>query len=280
MRMHTDRPRPEAGEERPVALTIAGSDSGGGAGIQMDLNVFAVMGVFGTSALTCVTAQNPGGVHAVEAMPAGLVDAQIRAVCEGFPVVAAKTGMLYSAEIIRAVARCAALKSIRRLVIDPVMVSAAGDPLLQPDAVDALCSEWLPRADVITPNLPEAEMLWGRPIRTIEALQEAAAELAGRFGAACLAKGGHLPGDVVHDVWADGEQCRVLSGPRLDGADTHGAGCALSAALTAALARGANPFAAACRARELVFHAMAHPLRAGRHRPLNASAGTQPGNAG
>ena len=184
--------------ERKAVLTIAGSDSGGGAGIQADLLTFAALGVFGTSALTCVTAQNPRGVTGVAALDPDLVARQIAAVCDAFPVEAAKTGMLYSAPIIHAVA--AAASRIPILVVDPVMVAASGAQLLEPEAVDTLCGELIPQARVITPNLDEAKILCGHPIASVGQMREAARELSERFEVGVVIKGGHLPGDTITDV--------------------------------------------------------------------------------
>jgi hydroxymethylpyrimidine/phosphomethylpyrimidine kinase len=176
----------------PVALTIAGSDSGGGAGVQADLKTFEALGAFGTSAITCITAQNPDGVAGVAALDPAMVALQIRTVCAGFPVAAAKTGMLYAADLIQAVARTVQTCRIPLLVVDPVMVATSGARLLREDAVAVLCRRLLPRATVITPNLPEAEILWGRPIRTHDDQRRAARELGRRFGCGCVVKGGHM----------------------------------------------------------------------------------------
>ncbi len=267
--------------ERIAVLSIAGSDSGGGAGIQMDLRVFGALGVFGTTALTCVTAQNPAEVRAVRALSADLVRRQIETVRAAFPIAAVKTGMLFSAPIIRAVAQALARDPPPVLVVDPVMVAASGAPLLRPDAIDALCGELLPRADALTPNLHETALLWGRPIRTVAALRRAAEDLAARYGAACLAKGGTLGGNRTIDVWCglDGA-VEVMTGPRVRDADTHGAGCALSAALTAYLARGLAPRLAARRARALVRAGLRGPWRVGPYRPLAVEPEPPPAASG
>ena len=253
----------------PVVLTIAGSDSGGGAGIQADLKTFEALGVFGTSAITCVTAQNPAAVTGIEALSTGLVARQIRAVAMGFPVAAAKTGMLYSADIIRTVAREMRRHRGLPLVVDPVMVATSGARLLREDAVTALCRHLLPQATVITPNLNELEILAGGPIATLEALTAAAVAVAVRYGTACAAKGGHLQGDEVVDVLAEGRRLTLYRGPRLKVGQTHGTGCTFSAALAASLARGRTLRQATGDAKRFVAGALAHPARAGRHTPLN-----------
>lgn len=254
---------------RVAALTIAGSDSGGGAGLQADLKTFSALGVFGTSAVTCVTAQNPSGVSAVAAMEAGIVKEQIRRVCEAFPISAAKTGMLYSAEIIRAVAEADLEFGIPVLVVDPVMVSASGSKLLQSDAIDALCNELLPTARVVTPNVHEAEILIGRPIATESDLRAAAREIGEKYDIACVLKGGHLTGDRVVDVLFDEGEETIFEGPRLEGVETHGCGCTFSAALTAYLAKGYLLAQAVRRAKDFVVGALQHAQPIGRHAPLN-----------
>jgi hydroxymethylpyrimidine/phosphomethylpyrimidine kinase len=251
-------------------MSIAGSDSGGGAGIQADLKTFANLRVFGTSAITCITAQNPNGVSGIESISPKMVISQIKAVSEYFNVAAAKTGMLYSAAIISAVARSVRTRKLKTLVVDPVMVATSGARLLKQDAVKALCSELLPLATVITPNLDEAEILWGRAIRSVEDMESAARDIGERFGTACVVKGGHLEPEArcqksevrgqrselgsqgseinrqsaintrhsVVDVLYDGHTVRAYSLPRVTGVKTHGTGCTFSAALTAFLARG------------------------------------------
>lgn len=260
--------KPQASGAWPVALTIAGSDSGGGAGIQADLKTFSAFGVFGTTAITCVTAQNPEGVTGVEAVSPGLVEAQIRAVCGGFPVAAAKTGMLFSAAIVRAVARAVEREGLRNLVADPVMVAASGARLLQDDALTALGDELLPRARVLTPNLHEAAILLGRIPAGPDDLPDAARALEVRFGAACLVKGGHLEGPEIADVLCEGGRIRVFRHARIEGAHTHGAGCTLSAAIAAGLAHGRPLEDAVGMAQAYVRAAMDEARPVGRHRPL------------
>jgi hydroxymethylpyrimidine/phosphomethylpyrimidine kinase len=251
-----------------VALTIAGSDSGGGAGIQADLKTFASLGVFGTTAITCLTSQNPDGVVRVDAVQPGMVTSQIGVVCAGFPVAAAKTGMLYSASIVRAVARGVKANNIRKLVVDPVMIATSGARLLREDAIASLCRDLLPLAMVITPNLPEAEWLLGTKIGSPADMESAAESLSRQFGCASVVKGGHCVGDRVYDVLFDGKRMTVLASPRLKVKETHGTGCAFSSALTARLAAG-RPLAEAFRdAKAYVASALRHAVRAGKHMPL------------
>lgn len=259
----------------PVALTIAGSDSGGGAGIQADLKVFEALGVMGATAITCVTAQNPAGVRAVEALPAALVRAQIEAVLEAFPVAAAKTGMLFSCGIIEAVADTwpASMRSL--LVVDPVMVAASGDRLLREDAEAALMRRIIPGCAVCTPNLHEAELLWGQRIVDGEGLHRAARALAERWNSPFLIKGGHLQTPVLLDVLFDGRSEWTFERPRIPGAHTHGAGCSFSAAIAAGLARGDTLPDAALRAKDFVWRALHGARPAGVHRPLNFRAAAQ-----
>ncbi len=257
----------------PVALSVAGSDSGGGAGVQADLRVFAALGVFGTTAVTCVTAQNPGGVTAVGALDADLVTAQMDAVMDAYPVAAAKTGMLFSAAIMEAVAAVLRRRPVPALVVDPVMVAASGAPLLQPDGLDAMVERILPLARVITPNLHEAELLLGRPVREGAALREAAGELAGRFGVAVIVKGGHLPGDRIENVLCDGGAVRVFAADRAVGVHPHGAGCTFSAAVAAGLAKGRALGDAVGDAVEFVAAAFRGSRAAGEYRLLDPFAG-------
>jgi len=252
----------------PVVLTIAGSDSGGGAGIQADLKTFEALGVFGASAITCVTAQNPTSVSGIYPLEPEAVSQQIRAVCDGFPVAAAKTGMLYSAGIIRAVAAADVRQGIPVLVVDPVMVASSGARLLRDDAIEVLCSELLSQARVVTPNVCEAEILCGHPIRSLDELRGAAEEICERFDVACVAKGGHLAGHEVVDVLYDEGEEFVFTGPRVTVAESHGTGCTFSAAIAAYLARGDLLSEAVAKAKEFVRNALENASTAGRHRPL------------
>jgi hydroxymethylpyrimidine/phosphomethylpyrimidine kinase len=219
----------------PTALTIAGSDSGGGAGIQADLKTFSAFRVFGTSVITAVTAQNSVGVHGVHNLPPPFVAAQLDAVLSDFPVGAAKLGMLSTAEIVSAVAESLRRYRFDQLVVDPVMIAKGGDPLLQPDARQALIREILPLALVVTPNLHEAAALAGIPVETHAEMERAARIIHGRGPRYVLVKGGHLKDDAT-DILFDGRDFSRFSAPRVDSTNTHGTGCTLSAAIAAGLA--------------------------------------------
>jgi hydroxymethylpyrimidine/phosphomethylpyrimidine kinase len=256
--------RPATRPAVKVALTIAGSDSGGGAGIQADLKTFEAFGVWGTSALTGVTAQNTVGVHDSLVLPPQLVRAQIDAVAGDLGVAAAKTGMLGSAAVIEAVAEAVAAHRLAPLVVDPVLVTSHGELLLERDAIGVLRDILLPGAAVLTPNLPEAEALVAHPIRGVEAMAEAVAELAALGPGAVLLKGGHLGGDRSPDLLWYAGGTEWLDGPRLPGRHTHGTGCTLSAAVCAQLALG-EAIPAACRlAKEFVTGAIAAGPEVGR----------------
>lgn len=253
----------------PVAMTIAGSDSGGGAGIQADLKTFAALGVHGTSALTAITAQNTLGVTGILELPVALVREQIDAVVDDFGVHALKTGMLSSAQIIDAVARAIREKGLRKLVVDPVMVAKGGARLLRPDAVAALRDLLVPLATVITPNLPEAAVLLDRGVETLEERRAAARDLVAMGASVAVVKGGHASGDVT-DVFFDGSRLVELEGERIDTANTHGSGCVFSAAITARLARGDEPLDAVRAAKDFITHAVAAAVEIGHgHGPVN-----------
>lgn len=256
----------------PVALTVAGSDSGGGAGIQADLKTFAALGVHGASAITCLTAQNPRRVTAIEPCTPGMLRAQIEAVFEELPPRAAKTGMLYSAPLIREVARAFRDRPCP-LVVDPVMVATSGARLLEPSAVKALTRELLPYAAIITPNVPEAEALLGMKIVEPEDLRAAARALHARFGCAALVKGGHLPGarDAV-DVFFDGKSDWLLTTERIPNVNTHGTGCTYAAAITAHLAQRAKLLDAVEGAKQFITHAIACSVKVHGHDVLNFGA--------
>jgi hydroxymethylpyrimidine/phosphomethylpyrimidine kinase len=255
---------------RPRALTIAGSDSGGGAGIQGDLKTFAAFGVYGASAITALTAQNTLGVNGVHLVPAEFVTEQIEAVVSDIGCDAVKTGMLATAAIVEAVAASVEALDLPNLVVDPVMVAKSGDRLLDDDAVHALRASLLRLARLVTPNVPEAEVLTGMAIRSREAMHDAARRLAALGARAVLLKGGHLPGDEVADVlYADGT-LQEFVGPRITGPHTHGTGCAMAAAVAAGLARGADLASAVSDAKAYVAGAMQHGVNVGRgHQPLN-----------
>jgi hydroxymethylpyrimidine/phosphomethylpyrimidine kinase len=264
----------------PVMLTIAGSDSGGGAGIQADLKTFAALGAFGTSAITAITAQNPAGVTAIQAIEPAVVAAQIAAVGAYFAVGAAKTGMLFSAEIIEAVA--AAYPALRTspqnpqggdvppLVVDPVMVATSGAKLLNDDAIGALERRILPLATVVTPNMDEAAILSRRSVEREADLEPAARAIYDRFGVAVLVKGGHLKGvEEVVDCFFDGSDAFDYRGPYMSGINTHGTGCTLSAAIAVYLMRGMAPLDAVGAGREYLRGTMAGALPVGREVALN-----------
>jgi len=253
----------------PRTLTIAGSDSGAGAGIQADLKTFAALGVYGTTALTAVTAQNTVGVRAMTALSPDLVAAQIDAVLEDIGADAAKTGMLADASIIKTVAARIRAHGVTQLVVDPVMIAKSGDRLLREDAVQALCEELLPLALVVAPNLPEAAVLAGMSIESRADLEEAARRISARGARYVLIKGGHAPGAPT-DVLFDGEEFVDFPGRRVATTSTHGTGCTLSAAIAAYLARGASVVEAVGLAKAYVTAALgaARPLGQG-HGPLH-----------
>jgi hydroxymethylpyrimidine/phosphomethylpyrimidine kinase len=252
-----------------TAMTIAGSDSGGGAGIQADLKTFSALGVFGTSAITAITAQNTCGVTAVLELPTDIIAAQIDAVVTDIGADAVKTGMIASSEIIRVVAAKVREHQLSTLVVDPVMVATSGDRLLREEAVDALRAELLPLATVTTPNLPEAEVLTGRAVTSLEQMREAARQIVGLGARSVLVKGGHLTGDAV-DIFYDGQQFLELLAPRINTTSTHGTGCTLASAIAALLARG-EPLDAAIRgAKAYVTAAIEHAYPVGKgHGPVH-----------
>lgn len=249
----------------PVALTIAGSDSGGGAGIQADLKTFAALGVHGTSAITCITAQNPKRVAGIHVCPAEMVREQIEVVFEGLKPAAVKTGMLYSAEIVRAVATFFKKRRRRKwLVVDPVMISTSGKSLLEAPAIKILRDELLPLATLVTPNLDEAVRLTGKKLRTVEDMRAAARMIVNDFGCAALVKGGHLANArEAADIFFDGKTELLLSAPFKKGVRTHGTGCTYSAAITAYLALGLPLPQAVTRAKQHITRAIAWHKRAG-----------------
>ncbi len=262
--------RPRQRRPIPNALTIAGSDSGGGAGIQADLKTFAALGVHGTSVITCVTAQNPKQVRAIEPCSTALIRRQLEAVFDQLRPAAVKTGMLYSPAILRAVIDFLRRESVPPLVVDPVMVSTSGARLLQPAAMKSLCAGLLPRATLLMPNLPEAEILLGHRLTSVEDLRRAAKELQRRFGCAALVKGGHLRGlNEAVDIFYDGEQELLLRAPFIRGVRLHGAGCTYSAAVTAYLARGLSLPQAVQRAKEFITQAIAQSRSAAGHSVLH-----------
>jgi hydroxymethylpyrimidine/phosphomethylpyrimidine kinase len=257
-----------------VALTIAGSDSGGGAGIQADLKTFAAHGVYGTSALTAVTAQNTETVRGVETMTAGFVALQIDAVVEDIGIDAAKTGMLATADVIAAVARKLEEHHIEKAVVDPVMVAKSGDRLLESSAVESLKKELVPRAYVVTPNLPEAEALVGFTVDDEDAIKGAARQIVEMGAKAVVIKGGHASGDESIDWLYDGRRFSRFAAPRIDSRNTHGTGCTFSAAITAQLARGAQLEAAVRAAKRYLTAALEHGITIGHgHGPVDHFVG-------
>jgi hydroxymethylpyrimidine/phosphomethylpyrimidine kinase len=253
----------EPAPARPRALTIAGSDSSGGAGIQADLKTFSALGVFGMTAITAVTVQNTTGVSGYEELPPAVVAAQIRAVADDIGVDAAKTGMLASAPIVEAVARAVGATWIPYLVVDPVFVSKHGHALLAPDAVEALRRAILPLATLVTPNLPEAAGLAGFDVEGRDDMRRAAAAILELGPGAVLVKGGHLEGDRASDLFASSDTEEWIDGERIDTPHTHGTGCTLSSAITAHLAKG-DPLLEAVRAgKAFVTEAIRHALPLG-----------------
>ena len=253
----------------PVALTIAGSDSGGGAGIQADLKTFHAFGVFGTCAVTAVTAQNTLGVIRIHPVPVPDVRAQIDAVVSDLRPAAVKTGMLATAELVAEVAAAVRDHKLRGYVMDPVMVATSGDRLLDRDAEASLAAELLPLASLITPNIHEAAILVGAPLASLNDLREAGRTLVDRGAGAALIKGGHLDSEAVDLFW-DGTQERVWRRPKIETLHTHGTGCTLSAAIAAGLAHGDDLPDATDRAIRFVVRAIeSAPGLGSGHGPVN-----------
>ena len=255
-----------------TALTIAVSDSGGGAGIQADLKTFAAFGVFGTSAITAITAQNTRGVTAIQALDPALVVAQIDAVVSDLGADATKIGMLANTAIVEAVARALAGHKLRHIVLDPVMVAKGGDHLLESPAVDALRTMLVPMATVLTPNVPEAEVLTGLTITSVAGLREATARLVKMGARSVVVKGGHLTLDTGRavDVWSDGTRYVELDSERIATPHTHGTGCTFSSAVAAGLALGHDVEAAVREAKAYVTGAIRHAPGLGHgHGPLD-----------
>jgi hydroxymethylpyrimidine/phosphomethylpyrimidine kinase len=252
-------------EYYPVALTVAGSDSGGGAGIQADLRTFSAFGVFGCSAITAVTAQNPTKVSRIDALPPDAVTAQIETVLERIAVKITKTGMLFNAGIVDCVAAAAAKHSLF-LVVDPVMIATSGAKLLEDDAITAMKDRLLVHADWITPNLPEAEVLSGIRINGRKSMIDAAKYCAAKWNCGCLLKGGHLPGkqNVAIDIVCYDNELYELCSPIVPNCRaTHGTGCTLSAAFTAALALGSSWRKAMVMAKEFVYGSLNETITIG-----------------
>jgi hydroxymethylpyrimidine/phosphomethylpyrimidine kinase len=253
-----------------VGLTVAGSDSGGGAGIQADLKTFHQFGVFGTSVITAVTAQNTVGVRAWQALPVGLISQQLDAVAEDLRPAAVKSGMLGTAAVVAAVADGIARHRLPNYVLDPVMVATSGDRLLNRDAEQLIAERLVPLAALVTPNLDEAGILAGFEVGDQPGMERAARRLVERGAGAALVKGGHLSGELVTDILFDGRATRRFTHPRLNTASTHGTGCTLSAAVAAGLARGVELSRAVEDALDFVRRAIAAAPGLGKgHGPLN-----------
>lgn len=238
-------------------LTIAGSDSGGGAGIQADLKTIAAMGCYGMTAITAITAQNTRGVRSIQALPPELLSAQIDAVAEDIGVDAVKIGMLHNAEVVRVVAGAIRKHRFTQVVLDPVMVATSGDRLIADETVDVLVRELFPLATVITPNLDEAGWLLGRQLASADLLEDAARELQSRGARAVLLKGGHLPGEELVDLLLEGYAIERWGSSRIHSRNTHGTGCTLSSAIACGLALGLPLKQAVTSARAYVRQALA-----------------------
>lgn len=242
---------------KPVALTIAGSDSSAGAGLQADLKTFSALGVFGISAVTCVVAEVPGKVARIDPVDPLNVREQIELLLGSFPIGAIKTGLLFSAEIIETIAAVLERRAGKiPLIVDPVMIATSGDVLLQPAAVESYCARLFPRATLVTPNMAEAAALTGRPVRDLVEMKAAGKELTRKFGTRFLLKGGHLAGDRATDLLCDGTAVVEFSAPFVSGVSTHGTGCTYSAAIAARLAFGDPLEEAIARAKDFVSRAI------------------------
>lgn len=257
-------------ENVPVALSIAGSDSSGGAGIQADLKTFSALGVYGLTAVTCIVAEVPGKVSRIEPASARIVGEQIEVLAKSFPITAIKTGLLCSGEIISAVAKT--IQDMRKtfasripLVIDPVIVATSGDPLLEPSAIETYQKELFPLASLITPNLSEAEQLLGTKIKDRGSMREAGIALEKKFGTSILLKGGHLAGDRAVDLLFANGDVTEFSAMFVRGVSTHGTGCTYSAAITAGLAKGLSLEDAITQAKKFVSESIAQHFRWASH---------------
>lgn len=256
-----------------IALTIAGSDSGGGAGIQADLKTFHQFGVYGTSAIVALTAQNTLGVHAVHPVPEAMVTAQLEALAGDLPPAAVKTGMLATAGLVRLVAAAIRRHAWREYVLDPVMVATSGDRLLDAAAEAVVRADLLPLATLVTPNLDEAAILTGEPVRTVADMERAGRRLLALGATSALVKGGHLEGDTMTDVLVTPTGLRHYTRPRLATTSTHGTGCTLSAAITAGLALGRPLQTAVADGLDYLYRALqSAPGLGGGHGPLNHRA--------
>lgn len=261
---------------KPVVLTIAGSDSGGGAGIQADLRTFSARDVFGTTAITCLTAQNPDSVTDVSPVKPDFLSEQILQVDRFFTLQAVKTGMLFSADLVQEVIKFLKERPKLPAVIDPVMVATSGAVLLDPKTADLLREELLPLATVFTPNLDEAKIFLGEAPKNAREMNSAALELAKKIGAPVLLKGGHLKGELVTDVLADpGGEIHVFTDSRIMDVNTHGSGCTLAAAIASELAKGAILADAVATSRHYLRTAMQNSIQVGKQSFINHSVDTK-----
>lgn len=254
---------------RPVCLTIAGSDSGGGAGIQADLKTFGALGVFGTSALTCLTAQNPKSVQAVVESSPEFLESQLNTLIQYFPIASAKTGMLFSETLIRVVIAFFQKNSQIPLVVDPVMVATSGAKLLQDSAISILIEKLIPLATVVTPNLDEAEILLGRKIQSVDEMKEGAKEFFEKKKVPILMKGGHLHSEELTDVLFDGKDFTIWKFPKVVHVHTHGTGCTYSSAIASELAKGNNLAVAIGNARTYLQKAIQQSYLTGEFSSIN-----------
>ena len=253
----------------PKAMTIAGSDSGGGAGVQADLKTFAALGVYGASTLTAITAQNTVAVTAVHEIPTDVITAQIDAVLTDIGADAVKTGMLSSSDIIECVCEALEVHGVQRLVVDPVMIAKSGDALLREDAIGSLRTRLLPLAMVVTPNIPEAEALTETTIVSDADVRRAAEAIVGMGARSVVVKGGHREGPAT-DLFYDGKEFKEFTAPRFDTVNTHGTGCTFASAVAAGLARGMVATDAVALAKDYVTEGIRHSFSIGQgHGPLN-----------
>ena len=253
----------------PKAMTIAGSDSGGGAGVQADLKTFAALGVYGASTLTAITAQNTVAVTSVHEIPTDVITAQIDAVLTDIGADAVKTGMLSSSDIIECVCEALEVHGVQRLVVDPVMIAKSGDALLREDAIGSLRTRLLPLAMVVTPNIPEAEALTETTIVSDADVRRAAEAIVGMGARSVVVKGGHREGPAT-DLFYDGKEFKEFTAPRFDTVNTHGTGCTLASAVAAGLARGMVVTDAVALAKDYVTEGIRHSFSIGQgHGPLN-----------
>ena len=253
----------------PKAMTIAGSDSGGGAGVQADLKTFAALGVYGSSTLTAITAQNTVAVTAVHDIPTDVITAQIDAVLTDIGADAVKTGMLSSSDIIECVCEALEVHGVQRLVVDPVMIAKSGDALLREDAIGSLRTRLLPLAMVVTPNIPEAEALTETTIVSDADVRRAAEGIVGMGARSVVVKGGHREGPAT-DLFYGGKEFKEFTAPRFDTVNTHGTGCTFASAVAAGLARGMVVTDAVALAKDYVTEGIRHSFSIGQgHGPLN-----------